>query len=277
MKGKESKGDSTDQSQPVAIGGAGRRNSSHSDKSEDEHECQLKALNSLRFSLVVKVKMLITHKKNLSLQKDLLLENFDGNKTKLIENLLENVSQSKQINTHIQDLNEQISATNKKMVELRKLVKGDIVEKEQYDSILDYDQDIIETHSEVQRTHHNKSDSVSACSNYNLAKNIQKTPERVHKTSGNVKSPTHNKNTTNNIVPLDHEPSLPKQVKERELQDSSQHETMEKLSGQLAIHPTSKNTLWCNTCNMFFVSISSYLKHLETSEHLDKVEVSASN
>lgn len=248
-----------------------------SNKSEDEYECQVKALNSLRFSLVIKVKMLITHKKNLSLQKDLLLENFDGNKTKLIENLLENVSQSKQINVHIQDLNRQIAATNKKIVELKSR-HGDDVKKEQSNT-LDNDPDITQTHSEVQRTQHDDSDKMSAYGNLSLAESRKTPPGKEGvKRSPEVNSAVESRSDVrNNEVPLNDKPSLPKPVKESEVQENSQCEVMEKLSGQLAIHPTSKNTLWCNTCNLFFVSITSYLKHLEAPEHLDKVEVCAEN
>lgn len=242
----------------------GHISSSAAEKSEDEYDCQVKALNSLRVSLVVKVKMLVTHKKNLSLQKDLLLENFDGDKSKLIENLLENVSQSKQIDGHIQSLNKQISMTNKKIVDLKKsgTVMNDDTEKEQ--------------HSKVNRALHDKGEKMSEYSKISLPNSECETSpgKGVRKTSLEGKSATQNSKSDvrNNTFHLGHEFSLPKSVKLSEVQENSACEVMEKLSGQLAIHPTSKNTLWCNTCNLFFVSIKSYLKHLEASEHLDKVK-----
>lgn len=99
-------------------------------------------------------------------------------------------------------------------------------------------------------------------------KGVRKTSSEGKSTAQNSKSVVRN-NTFHSGLEL----SLSKSVKLSEVQENNVCEVMEKLSGQLAIHPTSKNTLWCSTCNLFFVSIKSYLKHLESLQHLDKVEV----
>ncbi|KAG0722383.1 Zinc finger matrin-type protein CG9776 [Chionoecetes opilio] len=86
---------------------------------EEESECQMMALTSLKTSLVDKLKAMVTHKKNLASQKDSHLDCFDGDKHKLSEDLQDNLCQYKEVDDQIQSLNAQITQTKRQIIALK--------------------------------------------------------------------------------------------------------------------------------------------------------------
>ncbi|MPC86996.1 hypothetical protein E2C01_081844 [Portunus trituberculatus] len=254
---------------------------------EEESECQLKALSSLKTSLVGKLKIMVTHKTNLARQKDFLLKNFDGDKTKLSKTLQKHLSQCKEVDIQIQNLNAQITMTRKKIIALKSEKHSEIENKKNSkDSCLINEKHLLQvpkglsvktdelcvsskgslTEDTLRSTQKEEEKKRVAAEGRNDSQDGRQTDVRhcsIHTVVPHLHSDTCN---TSKSLPV---PAEPREGKEEDCL------AVEKVASTLAMHPSSKNvnTLWCKTCNLFLTSITGYIKHLELPDHLTKEHV----
>ena len=260
----------------------------HQDREgNEEREYQLKALNSLKASLVGKLKIKVTHKTNLALQKDSLLKNFDGDKIKLSENLQKNLSQCKELDAHIQSLNSQITTTRNKIITLKSKKQLPKIKKHKKQSDLP-DNHFLQTQSKPPKDSPVMTDEVCEDNKSSLLLNTLKTVQEKEKRVATGRSSDaqngYQTDVRHSIGVSTVSPMLPHPYPEQcnttklaHPKESKKNEckVVEKLASKLAMHPSSKNlnTLWCKTCNLFFTSIIGYIRHLELPQHFNKEEV----
>lgn len=237
--------------------------------SEEESECQLKALTSLKASLVGKLKLMVTHKTNLAQQKDFILKNFDGDKAKLSKNLQKHLSQCKEVDIQIQSLNAQITMTRKKIIALKTEKHLEINKKNMKDSCLINEKHLPQAPKDLSVT----TDDLCGSSNGSLAEDTLGTVEK-EEDRNKISAEGSDASQDGNQTDASHGTVHARLPAPAETQGTKKGECLvvEKVASTLAMHPSSKNmnTLWCKTCNLFLTSITGYIKHLELPEHLTK-------
>ncbi|XP_042217794.1 uncharacterized protein LOC121863282 [Homarus americanus] len=301
----------------------------------DNEVCELNALELKKMQLVKKVKMLVTQKNNLNLQRDTVMNNFSGDTAKLAHILKENSHLSNRISSHILKINAEIKFTNKKICDLensRSREKPSLLK----DSCMDKKKTNASSHSALLSSKLETEPTVNLSNYHSLHKHETKDISKGQESHVSMQKKSTSKvkdseiHTKPNEICSQTDSRMPVMTQKRkvfqeeegdntEMCDESlrqtQHaysardnSTARKDSYQENIKATKTkgatsessntlkknlcpendksvvlksymsdiskdmNTYWCKPCNVFFINVYGYVKHLESSSHLEKLK-----